>query len=239
MPSAISVAAAETVDPERARFHANLVNGLHAMAQPLTILRSAMEILTLPNPGTIDQPRYVQISARQVALTCGMFTCLQDLVQTQLIEARRERFDLWDLVRPLIDDQRRMLEPAGVGIAVGAEPRTTIWGDANRTENALARVLKLAGSLSGRGDAIHVYAMKTGGRVELTCENTSRHGKALESSDRLSLAVAEANILSQSGCCAVVEDPFRVSLALPIENPGAAVHEAKPSCIRPQAVAMN
>jgi hypothetical protein len=40
----------------------------------------------------------------------------------------------------------------------------------------------------------------------------------MDSSHRLSLAVAEANILSQHGRYALIEDPFRVSLALPVEE---------------------
>ena len=217
----------EGAHPERTRFYADLVNGLHAMAQPLTILRSAMEVLTLPNAG-IDQRRYLEISARQVARTCGMFASLQDLVETQLIEAQRVRFDLWELLTPLLEDQRRMLQAAGVGFAVAhAESGVAIRGDANRTEHALVAVLKLAGSVSGRGDVIELRALQTDGYLELTFENTRRHGKRMDSSDRLSLAVAEANILSQDGRYAAIEDPFRVSLALPIENLDGAIREAE------------
>ena len=240
MRSAISGAAPETAEPGRGKFYADLTHGLHAMAQPLTILRSAMEMLTLPDAAMIDQHRYLQISNRQVARTCGLFASLQDLIETHLIEAQRAPFDLWELLQPLIDDQSRVLESAGVGIAVrGTESRTTIRGDASRTENALAAVLKLAGSLSARGDVVKLKAMKTEGYVELTFENPRRHGRTIDSSDRLSLAVAEANILSQNGRWVIVEDPFRLSLALPIENSGGAVCEAKLSRTGLHTVEMN
>ena len=225
MRSAASVAAAEAADPERARFYADLVNGLHAMAQPLTILRSAMEVLALPNAG-IDQRRYLEISSRQVARTCGMFSSLQDLVETQLIEAQRVRFDLWELLAPLIEDQRRMLRDAGIEIvAARPEMRTATWGDAGRTERALVAVLKLAGAVSISGDVIEVRIVRNDGYLELTCENAHPHGKRMDSSDRLSLAVAEANILSQNGRYAAIEDPFRVSLALPVAISDGVVRE--------------
>lgn len=219
MRNATSVAGPEAAHPERARFYADLVNGLHALAQPLTILRSTMEVLTLPAAGIVDQRRYLEISARQVARTCAMFSSLQDLVETQLIEAQRVQFDLWRLLTPLIEDQRRILGASGVGLVVTrADPQAPIRGDASRTEHALAAVLRLAGSVSGRGDVIELRAVRNEDYLELTFENTHSHGKRMDSSDRLSLAVAEANILSQNGRYAAVEDPFCVSLALPLEN---------------------
>jgi len=219
MRSALSVAGPEAVDPERARFYADLVNGLHAMAQPLTILRSAMEVLALPQAAAIDQRRYLEISAKQVARTCGMFASLQDLVEVQIIEAQRARFDLWELLGPLIEDQRRLLLTSGIGIAASRTgPWAATWGDAGRTEQAVLAVLRTAASVSSSGDVIELRAELTDGLVELTLENTRKHGRRMDSSDRLSLSVAEANILSQNGRYAVIEDPFRVSLALPIEE---------------------
>lgn len=219
MRSAGSVAAPEAVDPEQARFYADLVNGLHAMAQPLTILRSAIEVLALPQAAAIDQRRYLEISAKQVARTCGMFASLQDLVEVRIIEAQQARFDLWELLSPLVEDQRRLFLTAGIGIAAARSgPWAASWGDAGRTEQALLALLKTAGSVSASGDVIELRAELADGFVELTLENTRKHGKRIDSSDRLSLSVAEANILSQNGRYAVIEDPFRVSLALPIEE---------------------
>jgi hypothetical protein len=219
MRSAVAIAAPDAVDPEQARFYADLVNGLHAMAQPLTILRSAIEVLALPQAAAIDQRRYLEISAKQVARTCCMFASLQDLVEVQIIEAKRARFDLWELLAPLVEDQRRFLLTAGIGIASARSgPWAASWGDAARTEQALLAVLKTAGAVSSSGDVIELRAELTDGFVELTLENTRKHGRRMDSSDRLSLSVAEANILSQNGRYAVIEDPFRVSLALPVEE---------------------
>jgi signal transduction histidine kinase len=214
--------------PDQARFYSDLATGLHAMAQPLTILRSAIEVLVLPAGSNIDQRRYLEISAKQLARTCGMFASLQDLVTARMIEAQRTHFNLWDLLTPLIEDQRRLLLSVGVGIAVAcAEPSASICGDAERTEQALVALLSLAASLSSRGDVIELHAAPANGFVELTLENACCHGKRLDSSQRLSLSVAEANILSQHGRCSIVEDPFRVSLALPAEELVAVACEAR------------
>jgi signal transduction histidine kinase len=188
------------------------------MAQPLTILRSAIEVLALPQGANVDQRRYLEISAKQLARTCGMFASLQDLVTAQMIEAQRAHFNFWELLTPLIENQRPLLLAAGVGIAVAcAEPWASICGDAERTEQALVALLNLAAALSSRGDVIELRAIPANGFVELTLENTRCHGKHMDSSHRLSLSVAEANILSQQGRYALIEDPLRVSLALPVE----------------------
>lgn len=233
MHSTVDIADPEAADPEvaysdRTRFYADLATGLHAMAQPLTILRSAIEVLVLPQSRSIDQRRYLEISARQVARTCGMFASLQDLVTAQMIEAQRAHFNLWEMLTPLIEDQRRLLLAAGVGIAVAsAERSASICGDAERTEQALVALLNLAASISSRGDVIELRATHANSFVELTLENTRCHGKRMDSSQRLSLSVAEANILSQHGRYALIEDPFRVSLALPIDELDTVAREAE------------
>jgi signal transduction histidine kinase len=228
MPSAVNIADPEAADPDHARFYADLATGLHAMAQPLTILRSAIEVLALPQRANIDQRRYLEISAKQLARTCGMFASLQDLVTAQMIEAQRAHFNFWELLTPLIENQRPLLLAAGVGIAaVCDEPSASICGDAERTEQALVALLHLAASISSRGDVVELRAIPANGFIELTLENTRRHGKRMDSSHRLSLSVAEANILSQQGRYALVEDPFRVSLALPIDELDTVTREAK------------
>lgn len=216
------------------RFYTDLANGLHAMAQPLTILRSALEILTLPREAPIDQRHYLEISAKQVQRTCGLFSDLQDLVTARLIDAERSRLDLWQLVTPILEDQRTALLASGVAIAVARHHELKpVYGDAGRTEQAITAALRAAASFSARGDVIELLSSDARGYVEFTVQNTRRHGMRMNSSDRLSLSVAEINILSQHGRYQFVEDPFCVSLALPVEDLGP-VKSAVPSVHRQQ-----
>lgn len=153
--------------------------------------------------------------------TCQLLSCVQDLVIARLIEAQRVQFDLWELLAPMIQDQRILLQSAGVGIAVAqAEPWEPIVGDEERTKQALKAVLKLAASVSSRGDVIELHSSHPNGFAELTLQNTRSHGKRMNSSQRLNLSLAEVNILSQHGRYHFAEDPFRVSLALPMQDLG-------------------
>jgi len=202
------------------KFYADIVNGLHAIAQPLTILRAAIEVLALP-ACAVDHQRYQEISAKQVERTCHLFTSLQDLVAAKLNDAQRVRFDLWELLGPMIEDRRALLQAAGIGIVVASHhPFEPVLGDLERTEKALAEVLKMAASVSSRGDVIELHASHADGFCQLTLQNTRGHGKRISSPDRLSLSVAAINIVSQQGKYRFVEDPFCVSLALPVQDSG-------------------
>lgn len=207
---------------ERDRFCEDLADGLHAMAQPLTILRSALEVLTLRHGTGIDQRRYLDMSAEQVKRTCDLFSCLQDLVSARMIDAERATVDPWELMAPIIEDKRSVLQATGVEIAVARPgPWEPVFGDAERTKQALSAVLTVAGAFSSRGDVIELLAFHRNGFFELTVHNRRRHGKQMNSSDRLSLSVAEANVLSQYGRFHCAEDPFCVAVALPVQDLGA------------------
>ena len=52
--------------------HAELADGLHAMAQPLTILRGAMCALTLREEMEPANRRYLDMSAKQVDRLCDL-----------------------------------------------------------------------------------------------------------------------------------------------------------------------
>jgi len=204
-----------------ARFYADIIEGLHAIAQPLTILRAAMEVLALPERAAIDQRRYLDISTKQVERTCNLFSCLQDLVAAKLNEAQAVRFDLWEVLSPMIEDRRASLQASGIGIVVARhEPEEPVVGDVERTEQAVAEVLKMAESLSSRGDVIELHASRAHGFCELTLQNTRGHGKRMSSPDRLGLSLAAMNIVSQRGRYRFEEDPFCVSLALPVQESG-------------------
>jgi hypothetical protein len=220
-----------------ANFYAEIANGLHAMAQPLTILRASMEVLALPPSAGVDQRRYREISAAQLERTCDLFTQVQDLVAARSIAADRAQYELWAVIAPLIDAERTLLQASGAGVATARSgPWELVVGDARRTEYAVAAVLRMAGDLALRGDVIEISGSPLRGFVELTIENTRIHRRTLNSSARLSLALAKENILSQRGRYELTEDPFRVSLALPVEDFGRLRSETSFSTPNAEAV---
>jgi hypothetical protein len=128
------------------RFCAEMAEGLHAMAQPLTILRSSVVSLAVPGLAPAHQERYINISAQQVERACALFDCLQDLVIANQIEAACVPFTLAELLDAIADDRGMKLEASGVKLKiVTTEGLQPILGDFARTLKALLRRAKDCG----------------------------------------------------------------------------------------------
>jgi len=91
----------------------------------------------------------------------------------------------------------------------------------------LFAVLKIAASVSSPGGAAELVITAGNGLVDLAIENRGAEGRPLNSSERMSLALAEVNIRSQQGGYQCSEDPFRVSIQLKL---GGAVSPAASDC---------
>jgi hypothetical protein len=204
---------------ERARFLANMSEGLHAMAQPLTILRSSVAASAAPGVDALKQRRYLDLSSQQIERACCLFEFLQDFVIASQIEADCVPIELADLLASVANDQRAALEASGIELSVVTPSGLpTVMGDVTRTRQALSAGLKFAASVSVAGDVVELLASASHGHVELIIRNDRVHGRPLNSSERLSLSLAEANILSQQGEYEYAEDPFCARMTLPVQS---------------------
>ena len=207
---------------ERARFLANMSEGLHALAQPLTILRSSVAASAMPGVDALKQRRYLDLSCQQIERSCCLFEFLQDFVIASQIEADCVPIELADLLAAAAKSQHAALEILGVELRVvtpGGIPK--VLGDVARTLQALSAILKFAVSVSAATDVVELLVSTRGGYVDLIIRNDRAHGRTLNSSERLSLSLAEAHILSQQGEYECAEDPFCTRLSLPILFPGS------------------
>jgi signal transduction histidine kinase len=197
------------------RLCADMTEGLHALAQPLTILRSAVAVAGSPKVEATSQRRYLDISTQQVERACSLFECLQDLVIAHQTEADDEPFDLLALIAPVIEDQRAVLRSSNIEFCVVVPAvMPLVLGDVARTLQPLFAALKIAASVASPGGAVALTITAKDGRVDLVIESKGAQGRPLNASERLSLALAEANIRSQQGGYQCCEDPFCVSIQL-------------------------
>jgi hypothetical protein len=205
-------------DRERVRLLANMAEGLHAMAQPLTILMSSVPASALPGIDAIKQRRYLDLSNQQIKRACQLFEVLQNVVIASQMEADCAPIELADLLAAVTKDQGIALQASGIELrVVTPSGLPTVLGDIARTRQALSAGLQVAASVSASGDVVELLASACGGYVELIVRNVRVHGKHLNSSDRLSLSLAQENILSQQGEYEFAEDPFFTRMALPIQ----------------------
>jgi signal transduction histidine kinase len=204
---------------ELGRLYANLSNGMHTMAQPLTVLRSAVAACAMP--GLTEEARqfYLNVSSEQVERACAQFQSMQELLIAIQNPADCAPIDLSELLAALAESQKEICGESGVRIEiVASETLRPILGDKERTLQSLVAVLRIAVSLSKSGDTVALLVTSRMSTIALIVQNKHTHGRNLSSSERLSLSVAETNILSQSGSYELTPDPFRVTLTLPIQD---------------------
>jgi signal transduction histidine kinase len=68
------------ISEESGRFYADLADGLHALAQPLTILRGSIMALNSEEITPERQQHYLDVSKSQVERACALFDAVQALV---------------------------------------------------------------------------------------------------------------------------------------------------------------
>ena len=204
---------------ESCRFFTHLADGLHAMAQPLTILRSAAVASAAPELPAAERLRYLDISREQIERACSLFEHLQDLVIAKRNRATCTSLDLSHLVTEIVTYKKGAIQASGAELTTSLPSRPVfICGDVPRTRQAIGATLGVAIALSEPGDAIDLSLEEREGSAELAIRNRRRHGNVPNSSQHLSLALAETNIRSQRGEFKRALDPFSVQFALPLQN---------------------
>ncbi|MGA7342242.1 MAG: hypothetical protein WBE72_06375 [Terracidiphilus sp.] len=200
---------------EHLRFCAELSDGLHALAQPLTILRSAIGLLALSKEA--DRRNYLELSVRQIDHTCSLFASIQNLVASRLEPAERAPIDLRELLAKAIEVHSPALRGSGIEM-VAAKPESlqTVLGDRQRTEQTVSALFEAAVSASSAGDVIAMSATRRDGFLEFTIRSTGKQGISMKSANRLNLSLAKANIEIQQGWYDFAADPFRISFGLPV-----------------------
>jgi signal transduction histidine kinase len=78
---------------ESDRFYAELADGLHALAQPLTILRGSIMAMSSEEIMPERQQHYLDVSKSQLERACALFDAVQALVIEAQSRAERSAFD--------------------------------------------------------------------------------------------------------------------------------------------------
>jgi hypothetical protein len=204
---------------DSAHFEEELANGLHAMAQPLTVARGAIEVLRMPIAAYRDPERYLDLASQQIERVCHLFGCVQDLMLSRLVEARRDQFDWWEVITSLVEHHKVKLQTNGISLAVTRRaPRRPASGDPQRAERAVSAVLDAAAALASRGDTVDLTLDSSMDVNRLTISIPRAQIQHVDSSTRLYLSLAEENISSQCGTFQYTENPFCVSLILPVDH---------------------
>ena len=196
-----------------------LANGMHAMAQPLTVLRGALGAWKLRGSMRAESDRYIEMSAKQVERMGELLSCMQDVLDTAAGDPKRARLDIGELMGLVLEGMRSDLrEWKGTIVRIGPSDPVYMDGDAERTERALRAAVRVLVSISPPGGMIWVSVRPLERQVEVKAEQKSAHGKVLNFSERLNLSLVEASILAQGGTYKCIEDPLCISFSLPAQS---------------------
>jgi len=205
--------------------HAELADGLHAMAQPLTILRGAMCALTLREEMEPANRRYLDMSAKQVDRLCDLMSGMQSLLYAAQNKVEFASFDLMEALDAILDRQQASVGESGVQIAVTKPDHSLyVFADQQGVEQALSAALKTALSGARKDDRIEIEIAPRDGFAEVMLRNDNFRERSLGSFERFNLTVVETMIRNQCGIYEYTDRPFSISLRLRVsEYLGAVV----------------
>lgn len=210
-----------------------MANGLHAMAQPLTILRGTLWTLSLQENST-ENSRYLELSNQELQRLCDLMTGLQKLFDAHQSAAACTGFDVCELATTVAGNSYAPLQKSRQTLVL-ERPEEPIYafGDLARTEYALQIAIKISAVISPADETIKLIILPRDGHVALVVRNISNKGKQVGSFERFFLSLIKTSIESQRGTYEYASDPFCVTLTLPAQPAnsmgGAAMEAASPS----------
>lgn len=204
---------------ETRQFYAEVADGLHALAQPLTILRSAIEMIGVCRQSEADYGRYVELSSANIQRACDLFGALQGLMASRLTPTKNDMVDVGAIVSRVVEEKTLALQGHDIEIiaAIPDSPQLVAC-DPERTEQAVSGAIEAAVAVLGPGDAAQLHVFEADGFVEVRIMSACREKPRPNAAARLNLSMARADILSQQGRYYFIDDPFYVSLALPVST---------------------
>lgn len=219
---------ASTSDTEsQAWFCKEFVEGLHALAQPLTILRGALGALTMRGAVRPEaDSRYLEMSNAQVDRLCSLLSGLHSLLDGVRSEPVFTEVDLWELTVSVLENRQAESSNALPRITLDKpDCELRVMADLARIEEALHAALNAVEAQSESRDALYVDIGRRDGFAHLSFLCTQPKGEKLSAANWLHLSAAEASVKKQHGVYECSESPFQISIKLPLVDEEVRITE--------------
>lgn len=209
-------------------FCSNLSFGLHAVAQPLTIVRASLFKSYTDRMSRDELQELAGTMSLEVERICALFSCLQQLVHIESIKPSLSAMPILPLLVCAADGVDLLYKDSGMLLSlVLPESCESVLVDRQRTIEALSSVLLVAHTLSRAKDTVELIASSSSSStttIRVTVQNVNSRVNALHAQASLSLALAGANIRSQGAILSWSLQPFRVEMEL--QRTRSQSHEA-------------
>ncbi len=218
-----------------ADFCASLLDGMHALAQPITVLHSYFYLAQSAGAANPAQRQLIADGATAIEHLCTLFRLMQELVHVQSAEAHPSAVPLSYLLGSLAEDAEVVF--AGTGLRLEVESRLEpglrppaydqtellpMLVDPRRTRHAIRSMLHIVRECSQRNSAVRSTLSAEDGWLTLCIAPQTPVQAAPEDcfdeQTRLHLALARANILGQQAVFTLSSQPFALSIRMPMAN---------------------
>jgi hypothetical protein len=202
--------------PARDVLCSNLSYGIHAAAQPLTVLLAGLSKAHTDSMNIEEMRELTAFSHEEVERVCMLFGYLQDLVIAESIKPQLSP----TCIPPLLASAAAAVQPLfredGVIFSSSVPencPLLLINGP--RTLRAISSVLLTAHALSSPRDQVELIVVSSLQGMQIEVRNLNSSIATTNPGARLRMAAAEANIRSQQAGFLWTQQPFDVLIDLP------------------------
>ena len=196
----------------------SLSQGLHATAQPLSILRAGLGNPSVDGMSIEELRELTSTSAIEVERVCTLFSYLRQLVSTESIKPRLSATQILPLLVEAADGLDLLFREDGMCLR-SAFPETCQLVSINRasTLQVLSNVLLIAHSVSRPEDTVELVASSdSSNSVRVVVRNLKSRVEGLNAEANLSMALAEATARSQEFTLSWSLQPFCVQIGIPM-----------------------
>ena len=192
----------------------NLSKGLHAAAQPLTILRASLGIGLARSLSLSELRELAASSYVEVERVCCLFDYLQQLVIVASTKPSLTAAPILPLVADAAEGVSILFEHDGMVLSSQLpDACDPVLIDSVRTLRALSSVLLIVHGLSYARDIVElIVSSSTPNSIRIIVRNQNLYVAALSEEASLSMAIADANIRSQHAGFSWNLKPFSVEI---------------------------
>jgi hypothetical protein len=194
----------------------NLSHGIHAAAQPLTILLASLSKAHTDRMSTEELRELTASSSEEVQRVCTLFSYLQELVIAESIKPKLSATAILPLLASAAEGVQLLFRKQGIILSSTlSETCPLVLINGPRTLRALSSVLLTALALSSAQDQVEIIASTSIHGMQIVVRNVNLSVVSTSAEARLSMAAAEANIRSQQAGYVFTQRPFHVLIDLP------------------------
>lgn len=214
MNNSAAVAQAPDAVLSAAGFSANLSYGLHALAQPLSVLRSVLDRNCIEELGPDDLKHAVAMAAREAERSCRIFSCLQQMLRIERAQAEMAACDLSLIAARAAADVELLFADSKIGLKTVVDagcPR--VWMDPERTLSTLTDLLLAVHGLARAQDTVVIeVAQAAAGAARLAVKVVDLEVEVILQDFGLHLALAETAMRGQRAGFRLLQKPFAVEM---------------------------